>query len=119
MRFGQFLIKLHNFYIKGRPFSRRPFIFTTYKTHSLKKTTMKKILLLAAVTFIGFAVNAQPPKVPADKGATFGAAGVTAENAVPVEQMIADMKGKTGAGAGKDQRRRLQKCARKWVAGSK
>jgi hypothetical protein len=96
MRFGQFLIKLHNFYIKGRPFSRRPFIFTTYKTHSLKKTTMKKILLLAAVTFIGFAVNAQPPKVPADKGATFGAAGVTAENAVPVEQMIADMKGKTG-----------------------
>ncbi|NCI50892.1 DUF4920 domain-containing protein [Sediminibacterium roseum] len=57
---------------------------------------MKKILLLAAVTFAGFAANAQPPKVAADKGATFGAPGVTADNAVPVEQMIADMKGKTG-----------------------
>lgn len=63
---------------------------------SFKKTIMKKITLLAAIVCIGFAANAQPPKVPADKGATFGAPGVTAANAVSVEQMITDMKGKTG-----------------------
>jgi hypothetical protein len=64
--------------------------------NSFKKTIMKKILFLAAIATIGLTANAQPPKVPADKGATFGAAGVTADNAVPVEQMIADLKGKTG-----------------------
>jgi hypothetical protein len=58
---------------------------------------MKKILLILTATCIGFAVNAQPPKVPADKGATFGEAkGVTADNAITVEELTAKLKGKEG-----------------------
>lgn len=57
---------------------------------------MKKILLVLTAACIGFAVNAQPPKVPADKGATFGAAGVTADNAITVEQLVSNLKGKEG-----------------------
>jgi len=57
---------------------------------------MKKIVLVLATVCIGFAVNAQPPKVPADAGATFGAK-TTADNAITVEQLTANMKGKTGA----------------------
>lgn len=57
---------------------------------------MKKILTILAATCIGFAVNAQPPKVPADKGATFGAEGVTADNAITVEQLVSNLKGKEG-----------------------
>lgn len=57
---------------------------------------MKKILLVLATVCLGFAVNAQPPSVPADKGATFGAAGVTADNAITVEQLVSNLKGKEG-----------------------
>ncbi|MES2374091.1 MAG: DUF4920 domain-containing protein [Bacteroidota bacterium] len=57
---------------------------------------MKKIILILSALCIGFAVNAQPPKVPADKGATFGAEGVTADNAITVEQLVSNLKGKEG-----------------------
>ncbi|MCW3109687.1 MAG: hypothetical protein JWQ09_4193 [Segetibacter sp.] len=57
---------------------------------------MKKILLMLTAVCLGFAVNAQPPSVPADKGATFGAAGVTADNAITVEQLVSNLKGKEG-----------------------
>jgi hypothetical protein len=57
---------------------------------------MKKILFILTTVCIGYTVNAQPPKVPADKGATFGAAGVTADNAITVEQLAETMTGKTG-----------------------
>ncbi|MES2005185.1 MAG: DUF4920 domain-containing protein [Bacteroidota bacterium] len=58
---------------------------------------MKKSFLSLLIMVSFLYGNAQPPKVPADKGATFGAVGVTAENAISVEQMVANMKGKTGA----------------------
>ena len=52
---------------------------------------MKKITLILAIICLGITVNAQPPKVPADKGAKFGeAASLTADNALTVEQ-LADM----------------------------
>jgi hypothetical protein len=57
---------------------------------------MKKILLVLTAACIGLAANAQPPQVPADKGATFGAAGVTADNAITVEQLVTNLKGKEG-----------------------
>ena len=47
---------------------------------------MKKIFFVLAAVCFGFAVNAQPPKVPADKGAIFGAA-TTADNAITVDQL--------------------------------
>jgi hypothetical protein len=55
---------------------------------------MKKIILVFATICIGFALNAQPPKVPADKGASFGAK-TTADNAITVEQLYAKMDSKT------------------------
>lgn len=57
---------------------------------------MKKITLLLSTLFIVLLTNAQPPKVPAEAGATFGA-GATADNAITVEEMVTNMKGKTGA----------------------
>ena len=57
---------------------------------------MKNFILVCAIILIGITANAQPPKVPADKGATFGQK-VTADNAITVEQLVDKMKGKTGA----------------------
>ncbi|MEO8174584.1 MAG: DUF4920 domain-containing protein, partial [Sediminibacterium sp.] len=57
---------------------------------------MKKFLFVSVLTLAGFITNAQPPKVAADKGATFGAEGVTPDNAITVEQLVANMKGKEG-----------------------
>ena len=57
---------------------------------------MKNFILLSAIILIGLAANAQPPKVPADKGATFGQK-ITAENAITVEQLVDKMKRKAGA----------------------
>ena len=56
---------------------------------------MKKIFLVLTAVCIGFAVSAQPPKVSADAGATFGQK-TTADNAITVEQLKEKMKGKTG-----------------------
>ena len=57
---------------------------------------MKNFILVCVIILIGITANAQPPKVPADKGATFGQK-VTADNAITVEQLVDKMKGKTGA----------------------
>jgi hypothetical protein len=60
-----------------------------------KTYTMKKIILILTAVCFSLSVNAQPPKVPADKGATFGVA-TTADNAITVDQLGATLKGKTG-----------------------
>lgn len=57
---------------------------------------MKKMMLVLSSLFLGILVNAQPPNVPADKGAVFGQT-TTADNAITVEQLAENMKGKTGA----------------------
>ena len=57
---------------------------------------MKNFILVCVIILIGITANAQPPKVPADKGATFGQK-VTADNAITVEQLVDKMKGKAGA----------------------
>jgi len=54
---------------------------------------MKKIGLLAVSLVTVAIVYAQPPNVPADKGASFGEA-VTVENAITVEQLVTDMNAK-------------------------
>ncbi|WP_207492796.1 DUF4920 domain-containing protein [Aridibaculum aurantiacum] len=56
---------------------------------------MKKILSLAIALVTVSVVMAQPPNVPADKGAKFGA-DITAEKAVPVADMVKSLKGKEG-----------------------
>lgn len=56
---------------------------------------MRNFLLSVTLVCIGFAVNAQPPKVPANAGSTFGVK-TTADNAVTVEQLAINLKGKTG-----------------------
>lgn len=56
---------------------------------------MKKILSLFALTMIVAVGNAQPPDVPAEKGAKFGTE-VTAEKAVPVEEMVKNLESKEG-----------------------
>ncbi len=54
---------------------------------------MKKILLALSFVCIGFALNAQPPKVPADAGSVFGQK-TTAENAISVDQLFSMMQSK-------------------------
>jgi hypothetical protein len=48
---------------------------------------MKKILSIVAISLVAIASNAQPPDVPAEKGAKFGAE-VTAENALTVDKVV-------------------------------
>lgn len=62
-----------------------------------KNETMKKILCLAIAICIGYAVNAQPPKVPANAGDHFGTTKPTPDNAITVEQAVAKVQGKTDA----------------------
>lgn len=52
---------------------------------------MKKISFVLAVICMGFSVNAQPPKVPADPGANFGKK-IKAENAITVDELVSFMK---------------------------
>lgn len=52
---------------------------------------MKKIILFCAIFITAIVTKAQPPKVPADAGATFGQS-TTAENAITVEQLFTLMK---------------------------
>lgn len=54
---------------------------------------MKKILAIIPVLMLAFTLMAQPPKGPAEKGMIFGEK-VTAESAVPVNDMIAKLKDK-------------------------
>lgn len=56
---------------------------------------MKKILTLVVFTVIVAIGNAQPPDVPAEKGAKFGAE-VTADKAVSVEEMVKNLDAKEG-----------------------
>ncbi len=52
---------------------------------------MKKIIFIVAAVFTGLISQAQAPKVPANAGDIFGAA-TTADNAIPVEDLITMMK---------------------------
>ncbi len=54
---------------------------------------MKRVILFFALIVAGMAVNAQPPKVPADAGAIFGQK-ITADNAITVEELFTLMKAK-------------------------
>lgn len=54
---------------------------------------MKKFLFVATFACIGFAVNAQPPKVPAEAGTVFGQT-TTADNAISVDQLYSIMDSK-------------------------
>ena len=54
---------------------------------------MKNIILFLMLICIGYSVNAQPPKVPADAGAVFGAK-TNADDAITVDQLFAIMKTK-------------------------
>lgn len=54
---------------------------------------MKKVLFLFIAAFSVTIAIAQPPNVPADKGAKFGA-DVTVENALPVAQMAKALEAK-------------------------
>ena len=54
---------------------------------------MKRVILFFALIAVGMAANAQPPKVPADAGATFGQK-TTSENAITVEDLYTLMKAK-------------------------
>jgi hypothetical protein len=56
---------------------------------------MKKIFFLFVLTMIIAAGNAQPPDVPAEKGSKFGAE-VTADKAIPVEEMVKTLQVKEG-----------------------
>jgi Domain of unknown function (DUF4920) len=67
--------------------------------YSIKSVQMKKIIFLLAVVMMCFAVMAQPPKGPAEKGMNFGAtttaAGAVATNDLPgilVDKQTADVK---------------------------
>ena len=57
---------------------------------------MKKILLVLIVTISALSSQAQPPKVPANAGTSFGAT-TTADNAITVDQMVDKMKNEKGA----------------------
>lgn len=48
---------------------------------------MKKFLVCIAVIALSYSVNAQPPNLPADKGAQFGKQ-LTAENAITAKQLV-------------------------------
>lgn len=52
---------------------------------------MKKIIASCIAIFSAAIVMAQPPEVPADKGATFGEK-ITAEESVPVSMMMRSLK---------------------------
>ena len=56
---------------------------------------MKKIFSLVLFVTAVTVANAQPPKVPANPGDHFGAK-TTADNALSVEQMVNNIKGKKG-----------------------
>ena len=56
---------------------------------------MKKLFALAVVCLLATVSNAQPPNVPADKGTKFGA-GATADNAVEVDAMLANVMANEG-----------------------
>jgi hypothetical protein len=53
---------------------------------------MKKITVLIPALLFGFCLMAQPPQVPADKGATFGQK-ITEEGAMPAADMVEKLKG--------------------------
>lgn len=54
---------------------------------------MKRVILFFTLIVAGMAVNAQPPTVPADAGATFGQK-TTADNAITVAELFTLMKAK-------------------------
>jgi len=56
---------------------------------------MKNFVLFCVMIITVLSVNAQPPKVPANSGATFGLK-TTADNAITVEQLADNLKGKKG-----------------------
>jgi len=56
---------------------------------------MKTICSLFVLLFISIIMHAQPPNVPADKGATFGAK-TTADDAITVDQLASIMKSRQG-----------------------
>jgi hypothetical protein len=55
---------------------------------------MRKKILVLSTFFAVFAATAQPPKVPAKAGTSFGSK-TTADNAITVEQLYAKMNSKT------------------------
>lgn len=59
------------------------------------KPYMKKFFSLIIVLFFSYAINAQPPNVPAEKGATFGKE-VKANNAMTVGQLLKQVREKDG-----------------------
>lgn len=56
---------------------------------------MKKLFSLTIVIFLSYAINAQPPNVPAEKGATFGKE-VEANNAITAGQLLKKVQEKDG-----------------------
>ena len=56
---------------------------------------MKKFLVFFGVVLMACSVNAQPPNVPAESGATFGQK-TTAEDAITVEQLASIMQSREG-----------------------
>lgn len=56
---------------------------------------MKKLTFVLVVMFAAIICKAQPPDVPAEKGAKFGAE-ITPEKAIPVEQMVQALERKEG-----------------------
>ncbi len=57
---------------------------------------MKNTLLILLLAAVGLTAYAQPPQVPADKGATFGSA-ITADGAVPVARVPSILESKESA----------------------
>ena len=56
---------------------------------------MKTLFSFAVLCLVATVSMAQPPSVPADKGATFGAK-TTADNAISVEQLVTMMQSREG-----------------------
>ena len=56
---------------------------------------MKTLITIAVLFFAVNIANAQPPSVPADKGASFGAK-TTADDAITVEQLASIMQSREG-----------------------
>ncbi len=54
---------------------------------------MKNFILICFLMITAMVSNAQPPKVPANKGDSFGEK-TTAENAITVDQLFTQLKGK-------------------------
>ncbi|HRH60975.1 MAG TPA: DUF4920 domain-containing protein, partial [Chitinophagaceae bacterium] len=57
--------------------------------------SMKTLFAIAIFCLAGMIANAQPPSVPAEKGATFGAK-TTVDDAVTVEQLVSIMQSREG-----------------------